>query len=100
MDHPLVSPGMAHCKSIGGPTVVTACISLEYPFNLLPAISELLRSSQLCVGLQKCTLSSLGSHNTAVIAGNSTMEDCCAVCAEPLEWTAYGQCGHTDACSK
>lgn len=29
-----------------------------------------------------------------------TMEDCCAVCAEPLEWTAYGPCGHKDACSK
>ena len=28
------------------------------------------------------------------------MEDCCAVCAEPLEWTAYGPCGHTEACSK
>ena len=28
------------------------------------------------------------------------MEDCCAVCAEALEWTAYGPCGHTDACSK
>ncbi|KAK9820561.1 hypothetical protein WJX72_011657 [[Myrmecia] bisecta] len=28
------------------------------------------------------------------------MEDCCAVCAEPLEWTAYGPCGHKDACSK
>lgn len=28
------------------------------------------------------------------------MEDCCAICAEPLEWTAYGPCGHKDACSK
>ena len=28
------------------------------------------------------------------------MDDCCAVCAEPLEWTAYGPCGHKDACSK
>eukprot|EP00884_Botryococcus_braunii_P010308 jgi/Botrbrau1/19279/Bobra.0073s0026.2 len=28
------------------------------------------------------------------------MEDCCAVCAEPLEWTAYGPCGHKEACSK
>ena len=28
------------------------------------------------------------------------MEDCCAVCADALEWTAYGPCGHTDACSK
>ncbi|CAD7698818.1 unnamed protein product, partial [Ostreobium quekettii] len=28
------------------------------------------------------------------------MEDCCAVCAEPLEWTAFGECGHTDTCSK
>jgi E3 ubiquitin-protein ligase ZNF598 len=28
------------------------------------------------------------------------MEDCCAVCAEPLEWTAFGPCNHKDACSK
>ena len=28
------------------------------------------------------------------------MEDCCAVCAEPLDWVAYGACGHKDACSK
>ena len=28
------------------------------------------------------------------------MEDCCIVCAEPLEWVAYGHCGHKDACSK
>lgn len=28
------------------------------------------------------------------------MEDCCAICAEPLEWVAMGPCGHRDACSK
>ncbi|KAI0493372.1 hypothetical protein KFK09_023488 [Dendrobium nobile] len=27
------------------------------------------------------------------------MEDCCAVCAESLEWVAYGSCGHRDVCS-
>ncbi|GJP57904.1 hypothetical protein CLOP_g17974 [Closterium sp. NIES-67] len=27
------------------------------------------------------------------------MEDCCAVCAEPLEWVAIGPCGHRDVCS-
>ncbi|KAL8150343.1 hypothetical protein V2J09_020151 [Rumex salicifolius] len=27
------------------------------------------------------------------------MDDCCAVCAEPLEWVAYGPCGHRDVCS-
>lgn len=27
------------------------------------------------------------------------MEECCAVCAEPLEWLAYGPCGHRDVCS-
>lgn len=27
------------------------------------------------------------------------MEDCCAVCAEPLEWVGYGLCGHRDVCS-
>lgn len=28
------------------------------------------------------------------------MEDLCIVCAEPLVYTAYGPCGHQDACSK
>ncbi len=27
-------------------------------------------------------------------------DDFCVVCAEPLEWVAYGNCGHRDACSK
>ncbi|KAK8946927.1 hypothetical protein KSP39_PZI007092 [Platanthera zijinensis] len=27
------------------------------------------------------------------------MEDCCAVCAETLEWVAYGSCGHREVCS-
>ncbi|KAK4793117.1 hypothetical protein SAY86_023552 [Trapa natans] len=27
------------------------------------------------------------------------MDDSCAVCAEPLEWVAYGACGHRDVCS-
>ncbi|KAL6008775.1 hypothetical protein ACLOJK_022001 [Asimina triloba] len=27
------------------------------------------------------------------------MDDCCAVCAEPLEWVAYGSCGHREVCS-
>eukprot|EP00252_Welwitschia_mirabilis_P012374 TRINITY_DN27403_c0_g1_i1.p1 TRINITY_DN27403_c0_g1~~TRINITY_DN27403_c0_g1_i1.p1 ORF type:complete len:895 (+),score=164.66 TRINITY_DN27403_c0_g1_i1:192-2876(+) len=27
------------------------------------------------------------------------MEECCAICAEPLIWLAYGQCGHRDICS-
>ncbi|CAK9213683.1 unnamed protein product, partial [Sphagnum troendelagicum] len=26
------------------------------------------------------------------------MEECCAVCAEPLEWVAYGPCGHREVC--
>ncbi|CAM6090158.1 unnamed protein product [Calypogeia fissa] len=26
------------------------------------------------------------------------MEDCCVVCAEPLEWVAYGPCGHREVC--
>lgn len=29
----------------------------------------------------------------------TNMEDCCAVCAEPLEWIGYGLCGHRDVCS-
>ncbi|MFS7976327.1 putative transcription factor interactor and regulator C2H2 family [Helianthus anomalus] len=27
------------------------------------------------------------------------MDDTCAVCAETLEWIAYGRCGHKDVCS-
>ncbi|PWA53141.1 zinc finger, RING-type, Zinc finger, C2H2-like protein [Artemisia annua] len=27
------------------------------------------------------------------------MDDSCAVCAESLEWVAYGSCGHKDVCS-
>ncbi|OAY82794.1 E3 ubiquitin-protein ligase hel2 [Ananas comosus] len=27
------------------------------------------------------------------------MDDTCAVCAEALEWTAYGPCGHREVCS-
>ncbi|KAL5699258.1 RING-type E3 ubiquitin transferase [Ranunculus cassubicifolius] len=27
------------------------------------------------------------------------MDDSCAVCAETLEWVAYGECGHRDVCS-
>nr|KYP71743.1 LIM domain and RING finger protein C1223.01 family [Cajanus cajan] len=27
------------------------------------------------------------------------MDDCCAVCAEPLEWLAYGPCLHREVCS-
>lgn len=26
-------------------------------------------------------------------------EDLCIACAEPLDWTGYGPCGHKDACS-
>ena len=27
-------------------------------------------------------------------------DDCCVVCAEPLEWLAYASCGHREVCSK
>lgn len=27
------------------------------------------------------------------------MDDSCAVCAETLEWVAYGPCGHREVCS-
>lgn len=36
-------------------------------------------------------------HNDPTIG---TMEDVCLVCAEPLVYTAFGPCGHKDACSK
>lgn len=29
-----------------------------------------------------------------------SVDECCAVCAEPLEWTAIGTCGHKETCSK
>lgn len=28
-----------------------------------------------------------------------TMDDSCAVCAETLQWVAYGPCGHREVCS-
>ena len=28
------------------------------------------------------------------------VDDCCLVCAEPLEWTAFGACGHKEVCSR
>lgn len=28
------------------------------------------------------------------------MEEYCAICAEPIQFTGYGPCGHKDACSK
>lgn len=28
------------------------------------------------------------------------MDEYCAVCADPLEWTGYGPCGHVQTCSK
>jgi Zinc finger, C3HC4 type (RING finger) len=27
------------------------------------------------------------------------MDDSCAVCADALEWVAYGSCGHREVCS-
>lgn len=29
----------------------------------------------------------------------SAMDDSCAVCADSLEWVAYGSCGHREVCS-
>ncbi len=31
---------------------------------------------------------------------NIDVADCCLVCAEPLEWTGIGVCGHRDLCSR
>ena len=28
------------------------------------------------------------------------MEECCVICAEPLQFVAYGPCGHRDACAE
>lgn len=28
------------------------------------------------------------------------VDDCCLVCADPLEWTAFGPCGHKEVCSR
>lgn len=48
--------------------------------------------------------SSVSSRDTAIRRQEAEvavpMEDCCAVCAEPLQWVAYGKCGHKEACSK
>ena len=45
-----------------------------------------------------CSLGCLAVKAIPVSCPN--MEDCCAVCAEPLTWLAYAPCGHRDACSK
>lgn len=31
---------------------------------------------------------------------NASMDECCAVCAEPIQFIGYGPCGHKEACSK
>ncbi len=28
------------------------------------------------------------------------VDDLCLVCADPLEWTAFGPCGHNEVCSR
>lgn len=35
-----------------------------------------------------------------VLILSDNMEDCCVICAEPMQFTAYGPCGHKEACSK
>ena len=30
----------------------------------------------------------------------ASMDECCAVCAEPIQFIGYGPCGHKEACSK
>jgi len=27
-------------------------------------------------------------------------EDCCIICADPMDWTGFGPCGHKEACSR
>ena len=34
-----------------------------------------------------------------VSAIRSEMDDSCAVCADSLDWVAYGSCGHREVCS-
>lgn len=51
--------------------------------------AELL-STRNCVGARTAE----GRHKSGI------MEEYCAVCAEPIQFTAYGPCGHKDACSK
>jgi len=33
-------------------------------------------------------------------AGGMAQEDICLVCADPLDWTGFGTCGHKEACSR
>ena len=30
----------------------------------------------------------------------ASSEDVCVVCADPLDWTGFGACGHKEACSR
>ncbi|KAL2540383.1 RING/U-box superfamily protein [Abeliophyllum distichum] len=46
------------------------------------------------VGTHGCVALEVASDKRA-----RAMDDSCAVCAEVLEWVAYGECGHKDVCS-
>ena len=41
-----------------------------------------------------------GVAAATVCSRSRVMEEYCVVCAEPIQFTAYGPCGHKDACSK
>ena len=40
------------------------------------------------------------SEEFGVLLNSMATEDLCIACAEPLDWTAFGPCGHKDACSR
>eukprot|EP00873_Tetraselmis_striata_P040719 jgi/Tetstr1/460983/TSEL_006135.t1 len=55
-----------------------------------------------CAATPTDATDSTASYDTTATAATAAaaMEECCFICAEPLEWLAYGPCGHKEACSK
>jgi hypothetical protein len=46
------------------------------------------------------TLQGKGAHRLSSKSEvRRVMEECCVVCAEPLEWVAIGPCGHREVCA-
>lgn len=43
---------------------------------------------------------STGSCNKRRKMATIDVSDCCLVCADPLEWTGVGVCGHKEICSR
>eukprot|EP00892_Ulva_mutabilis_P008487 jgi/Ulvmu1/600/UM001_0608.1 len=87
--------GNAACMDTGISTVrailraVTACTGSLWDFSVHPTIVE-------WPGHLVLSIVSLCSQH---LASPFAMESCCAICAEPLQFCAFGPCHHQDVCS-